>query len=332
MATEQPAAPPVVLTVTGESGPVEGQPDRATVVAEIEAMIAAGAAAEPAAEGETPAAPDPAEGDETPAAEPEPEPKTEEPTISAARKILAAADRKERGALERETRAKALEDKARLADTMVADLLADPEAFLSRHGGGKTFEDLLEAHLSAGPKTQPTEAERIKQLEDRLARKESEEKDREQARAAAHEVAEQVRTIHTMVRDAKTGDAPRFARIAKADAAGPFKGKAFGLVTDLIVETAREGRVLTPYQAAQEIETFLAELAGDAPTSKTPAPPGGAKPTPRTASAPPNRAGTHTLLNHEIRDVPPAAKELPLDEDERRAAVEAEMRAEGLIP
>lgn len=330
MATEQTPAQPLALAVTGESGPVEGQPDRAAVVAEIEAMIAAGGAAAPA-EDPTPDAPDTAEGDEAPAAEAEPkteEPKPDEPTISAARKILAAADRKERAALERETRAKAVEDKARLADTMVADLLADPEAFLSRHGGGKTFEDLLEAHLSAGPKPQATESDRIKQLEDRIARQERE----EQARATEHEVAEQVRTIHTMVRDAKTGDAPRFARLAKADTAGPFKGKAFGLVTDLIVETAKEGRVLTPYQAAQEIETFLAELASGEPTPKPAAPPAGNKPTPRTASAPPNRAGTHTLLNHEIRDVPPAAKELPQDEDERRAAVEAEMRAEGLIP
>lgn len=327
---EQVQTPAPAPQVTGEGdGPVEGQPDRATVVAEIEAMIAAGSPEPEAADApDAPEVEGEAEVDEKPpAAKPE-ETKPDEPTVKAARAILAAAERKERAALAREQSAKALEDKAKLADTMVSALLADPEAFLSRYGGGKTFDDLVDAHLEAGRKPEKApESDDVKELRRRLDERE----EREKTAAVAGEVAEQVKTIHGLVRDAKKGEAPRFARIAKAEAAGPFKGKAFALVTDMIVETAREGRVLTPFEAAQEIETFLAEMAGDAPTSETTAPPGGAKPTPRAASAPPTRAGTQTLLNDEIRDVPPATKELPADFDERREAVRAQMRAEGLI-
>jgi hypothetical protein len=337
MATEpEDPTPEAPATDDGEAR-VEGQPDKATVIAEFEAMFAKGELPDPAKGGQSQEA-QPAEGElpDKPSDKPEDKPeepkpeesKPEEPPISAARKILAAADREKRAALETLARARGLEEKAKLADTFVDALLADPEAFLAKHGKGKTFEDLIDAHLAAGTKPAPTESDEVKELRRRLDERDAKEK----ADAVEREVADLQTRIHTMVREAKNGDAAKFPRLAKADTVGPFAGKAYDLVTDLIAETARLGKVLDPLSAATEIEAFFAELASGEPTPKPSDAPAAPKPTPRTASAPPTRAGTQTLLNNEIRDTPPASKELPVDLDERRAVIEADMRREGLIP
>jgi hypothetical protein len=304
------AAPTVTTTVTetpdagadGEAAPVVGDLE---ILAEIEAQQGAPGADGSHTPAESDSTSDPAT--EAPAAD---KPDAEEPPAPAvpesadvrkARAILAQANRKL-------ARANQVRDQVR--NEIVARLRTKPTETLRELG--TSIGELLDAEPG-----DPAAEAKPQTPEDRIAALEKRARDAEEAAENARVNAEftaAVNKVHNELRASK--DFPRINA-----------GEAHGLVTELMVEYhATHGRALPAAKAAAIVENYLGTIAGAAAKPNSPAPTSKAPPSNGKQPAP-QRQGSQTLANNEMRNVGQGPDDLPMDLDAR---VEAVMREMGL--
>ncbi len=259
---------------------------------------------------------DAAAGEETPAEKPADAPAEEKPAepateekppeqaavdadVKRARAILAAAAK---------AQAKAGEMAKKATGDLIAEFKASPSKFLER--AGMSVDDFLIAAAGEGEPAKPaTETDRIAALEKRLADSEKANKDAEEKRQKADSDAKDAAhveglkaKIHADVKAA----AAKFPRITRGDAAG--------LVTDtMLAYHAKHGTPLSWDKAAEQVEGYLASLAGEE-----------AKPSKAAAPFAP-RPGTKTLTNDATREAPPTDEGLSMDPDIRLKQIAQEL-------
>lgn len=211
-----------------------------------------------------------------------------------ARQMLADVARRERRFLERQAAQGDIETRARNFDAVREGLRTKPLATLRELG--MSLDEFLaagqaEAKDPDAPATAPAPA-----TDPRL--------DEFLAQQAEREVAQAKEAVHAAV---KASD--KYPRINRSDSQS--------LVSDLMIEYhAKHGVPLDRDIAATQVEKYLAQIAGDQVSSPAPKP--AAAPAPAPTS---QRPGSVTLGNRDNSTLAPADGELPLDDDERYAAV-----------
>lgn len=294
----EPTTPAEAAPAT--DAPEAEAPSLAAFEAELEA-IAAAAPPEPEAPAADPPAPPAAAAPAAPAAEKPPAEPEAPPTDAEkrARSILASATKKEADAL----------TKAAAARTeLIALAKSNPTKFLAE--AGMTVDQFLRAIQAEGePPAEPEPKAMIQELRDRLDNAEK----AQQAKAAQAETARLTSEIHA---ELKASD-----KYPLINAAGYHDH-----VTDLMLQYFErhcldsEGKVLpnaVPLDrnvAAAEVEAHLVSLAGKLKIQ--PAKPPASNGTPTST-----RQGSPTLATLSPREVAPADDGLPMNEDERFAAV-----------
>jgi len=221
----------------------------------------------------------------------DPPPTSETPSEARARKMLATAARKEAKALETLTQARSLEQQARSFDAVREGLKTRPLATLRELG--MTLDEFLAAGQAEAkdPDAPAAPAPTDPRLDEFLAQQ------------AEREVAAAKEAVHAAV---KASD--KYPRINRSNSQS--------LVSDLMIEYhAKHGAPLDRDIAAAQVEKYLAQVAGE-PISQ-PAP----KPAPSSAPPTSQRPGSPTLSNRDNSHLAPDDGGLPLDDDERYAAV-----------
>ena len=247
-------------------------------------------------EGEQPAAPATGDapapaGDAPKPAEPAP---AETPSEKRARQMLADVARRERRILERKQAAGDVETRARNFDAIRDGLRTKPLATLRELG--MSLDEFLAAGQAESRDPDAPAAAPPPATDPRL--------DEFLAHQAEREVVAAKEAVHAAV---KASD--KYPRINRSDSQS--------LVSDLMIEYhAKHGAPLDRDIAAAQVEKYLAQIAGE-PISK-PAP----KPAASTEATPTSqRPGSPTLSNRDNSQLAPGDGDLPLDPDERYAAV-----------
>lgn len=268
--------------------------DEAAFIADLDA----GATTDETAVTETPADGDKVEAKEDRAEDTKPADEATKPTddpVRAARRILAAANKKERR----------LADSVAQAETkLIEEFKTNPDRFFDRVGMSFKEWILKAGNVDTGTTAKPED--RVTALEEKLAKKELAEQE-----AATQRLFDQA---HAQIK----ADATTYPRINRTG--------SHSMVTDVMVEYYQiHGKPLPLATAANQVEQFLKAASGEPDAPKPLAP----KKAPISKDTQANsRPGHATLTNHDTRNHAPTEDGLSFDDEVRTRQV---MRELGLL-
>jgi hypothetical protein len=243
--------------------------------------------------------------------EDEPAPHAEEsPEVAQARRMVAAASRKERKALDALKTARQYEEKARAFDEFISELRTNPLAAFQKAG----FDTEAALKLIAEA---PDPNDRVGQLERQLKRQ-------EQERVQTEQIAR--------IESAKAGVTNAIKTDERFDLVNAHE--AYDEVWGVMLAYHQEhGVALDPAIAAAQVESVLeAKITRSKKFSRAEkAPSKDTKPTATKGSASAAKPKTTTLTNTGSGRAPKSANDLPVDINARHAAVLKQLEAEGLL-